>query len=468
MNKKFVIKYNVKKDKGGFCMDALYVRQSVDKKDSISIEAQIEMCAVQARGEYTVFADKGFSGKNTNRPAFKNMLSHIRNKTIDRIIVYRIDRLSRSIADFSAFWQELEKYGVEFLSVNEKFDTSSPIGRAMLYIIMSFAQLERETIAERVRDNYFARFKRGVWTGGPAPLGFDIVKEKLNGKKVSYLRENAMIEVVKAVFNTYCSGESLYYTAEKAGILCPDKYWDSRAVSRIIRNPIYAACNSDVYWYYVEKGAEVQNEETEFNGINAAMLTGKEGGCAKKLSIAGHRGVIPPDIFLNCNRRLDLNSAVCVNTYGRQSVLSGLLKCDKCGKGIKIVSSGKKRYMFCSKGCTGAKCFDIDELEKEITSDVDNVIKYYLSSYSENIEKSEIKSRINNLIKAIEEGGVSVKYINERIKNLEELKNNFPENKYQFDLNIKDMPFEQKKRLLSLLIEKIILNGKTVHIFYGF
>ena len=75
-------------------MDVLYVRQSVDKKDSISIEAQIEMCAVQARGEYTVFADKGFSGKNTNRPAFKNMLSHIRNKTIDRIIVYRIDRLS--------------------------------------------------------------------------------------------------------------------------------------------------------------------------------------------------------------------------------------------------------------------------------------------------------------------------------------------------------------------------------------
>ena len=124
--------------------------------------------------------------------------------------------------------------------------------------------------------------------------------------------------------------------------------------------------------------------------------------------------------------------------------------------------------MFCSKGCIGAKCFDIDELEKEITSDVDNVIKYYLSSYSENIEKSEIESRINNLIKAIEEGGVSVKYINERIKNLEELKNNFPENKYQFDLNIKDMPFEQKKRLLSLLIEKIILNGKTVHIFYGF
>ena len=87
---------------------------------------------------------------------------------------------------------------------------------------------------------------------------------------------------------------------------------------------------------------------------------------------------------------------------------------------------------------------------------------------NENIEKIEIESRINNLIKAIEEGGVSVKYINERIKNLEELKYNFTDNKNQFKLKIKGMSFEEKKLLLSLLIEKIILNGKTVHIFYGF
>ncbi len=465
-NKNPVFKYKYKKEQSGFCMDAIYVRQSVDKKDSISIEAQIEFCALEAKGEYTVFADKGFSGKNFNRPAFKNMLSQIRNKNIDRIIVYRLDRLSRSIADFSSFWQEIEKYGVEFLSVNEKFDTSSPIGRAMLYIIMSFAQLERETIAERIRDNYFARFKRGVWTGGPAPLGFDIVKDISNGKKVSYLKENSYISVIKLIFKLYFQGESLSFTAKEASVLCPEKYWDSRAVSRIIRNPVYASCNSDVYWYYAEKGVEVQNDEKEFNGINAAMLTGKEGGCDKKLSIAGHKGIIEPDVFLNCNRRLDLNSAVCVNTYGKQSILSGLLKCGKCGKGIKIISSGKKRYMFCSKGCTGAKCFDIEELEKEIIIDAQNVIKQY--SFSENIEKIEIENRINNLVKALEEGGVSAKYINERIKNLEELKYNFTDNKNQFKLKIKGMSFEEKKLLLSLLIEKIILNGKTVHIFYGF
>ena len=115
----------------------------------------------------------------------------------------------------------------------------------------------------------------------------------------------------------------------------------------------------------------------------------------------------------------------------------------------------------------GVKSFDIYELENEIIIDVDNVIKYYLSSYSENIEKIEIESRINNLVKAIEEGGVSVKYINERIKNLEELKNNYSESKSFFDLNIKNLDFEKKKLLLSLMIEKIILNGKTAQIFYG-
>ena len=166
-------------------MDAIYARQSVDKKDSISIEAQIEKCVFESAGDYIIFSDKGFSGKNMNRPSFKKMMSLIKKGGINRIIVYRIDRISRSIADFSGFWQILEKNGVDFLSVNERFDTSTPIGRAMLYIVMSFAQLERETIAERVRDNYYARLKRGVWTGGTPPLGFSPKHVLINGKSLS-------------------------------------------------------------------------------------------------------------------------------------------------------------------------------------------------------------------------------------------------------------------------------------------
>ena len=104
-------------------MDFIYARQSADKKDSISIETQIEKCLSESSGEYKVFCDRGYSGKNFNRPEFKVMLNEVKKGSAEKIIVYRIDRLSRSISDFSYFWNILEKNNVGFVSVNEKFDT---------------------------------------------------------------------------------------------------------------------------------------------------------------------------------------------------------------------------------------------------------------------------------------------------------------------------------------------------------
>ena len=135
-------------------MDAIYARQSVEKLDSLSIEAQIDLCRKLSSGEVLVFEDRGFSGKNTNRPGFQSLMEGVQNGTIQRIFVYRLDRFSRSIADFGRVWEVLEKHSVAFVSVTEQFDTGSPMGRAMLNIIMTFAQLERETTAQRVKDNY--------------------------------------------------------------------------------------------------------------------------------------------------------------------------------------------------------------------------------------------------------------------------------------------------------------------------
>ena len=135
-------------------MDAIYARQSIDKKDSLSIEGQIEYCRRYAGEGALVFQDKGFSGKNTKRPAFMELMQAVEAGQIQKILVYRLDRFSRSIADFSRLWEILQQYGVEFQSVTEQFDTSSPMGRAMLNIVLVFAQLERETTAERVKDNY--------------------------------------------------------------------------------------------------------------------------------------------------------------------------------------------------------------------------------------------------------------------------------------------------------------------------
>ena len=189
-------------------MVAIYARQSLDKKDSLSIEGQIELCQKFAGEEARVFQDKGFSGKNIKRPAFQELMDQVRAGSIQKILVYRLDRFSRSIADFSQIWAELERHGVEFQSVTEQFDTSSPMGRAMLNVVMTFAQLERETTAERVKDNYYHRFHLGAWPGGPAPYGFDLVKiQDQDGRLVSTLKANDKATVVQRIFEAYAAPE---------------------------------------------------------------------------------------------------------------------------------------------------------------------------------------------------------------------------------------------------------------------
>ena len=190
-------------------MDAIYARQSVEKQDSISIETQIEYCKRYAGDEPLIFHDKGFSGKNTNRPAFQQLMEAVEAGQVSRVIVYRLDRFSRSIADFSQIWAMLEQHNVEFMSVTENFDTSSPMGRAMLNIVLVFAQLERETTAERVRDNYQHRFALGAWPGGPAPYGFDLTKiSDGSGRQVSSLIANNNAPVVRRIFELYAQEET--------------------------------------------------------------------------------------------------------------------------------------------------------------------------------------------------------------------------------------------------------------------
>ena len=133
--------------------DCIYARQSVDRKDSISIESQIDFCKYELKGgNCRVFKDKGYSGKNTDRPEFQKLLGEIRKGKVRRVIVYKLDRISRSILDFATMMELFQEYDVEFVSSTEKFDTSTPMGRAMLNICIVFAQLERETIQKRVTD----------------------------------------------------------------------------------------------------------------------------------------------------------------------------------------------------------------------------------------------------------------------------------------------------------------------------
>ena len=128
-------------------IDAIYARQSVDKKDSISIESQIEFCKYELKGgNCKEYKDKGYSGKNTERPQFQQLMQDIESGLVRKVVVYKLDRISRSILDFANMMELFQRYNVEFVSSTEKFDTSTPMGRAMLNICIVFAQLERETI----------------------------------------------------------------------------------------------------------------------------------------------------------------------------------------------------------------------------------------------------------------------------------------------------------------------------------
>ena len=144
-------------------MDAIYARQSIDKADSISIDSQIEFCRFECKNQpHTIYADKGYSGKNTDRPEFQRMMADIRNGKIHRIVCYKLDRCSRSVLDFTTLMEELQKYDVAFVSCTEKFDTGSPIGRAMLNICIVFAQLERETIQQNPSKAWFGLFGSAI------------------------------------------------------------------------------------------------------------------------------------------------------------------------------------------------------------------------------------------------------------------------------------------------------------------
>ena len=138
-------------------MIAIYCRQSIDKKDSISIEQQEECCKKRLfkNTDFKVYKDKGYSGANTKRPGFVRLLKDIEKGNIAKVIVYKVDRISRSLKDFIDIYSDFEKHSVEFESCSEQFDTSTAMGKATLQIIMVFAELERNMIKKRVTDNFY-------------------------------------------------------------------------------------------------------------------------------------------------------------------------------------------------------------------------------------------------------------------------------------------------------------------------
>ncbi len=484
---------------------AIYARQSVEKKDSLSIEGQIELCKTEAQGSIRIFEDKGFSGKNTKRPAFEQLMAEIEAGKVSRLVCYRLDRVSRSILDFGKIWDNLSRHSVEFVSVNEKFDTSTPVGRAMLYIIMVFAQLERETIAERIKDNYYQRVKKGAWPGGPAPYGFQIADRRQRG--ICTLEPAPEMETAKRVFSLYAeSGMSLGKVAERLtrdGIPAAKRaFWDSISVYRILRNPVYVRADTDVYIYYKNKGLIIYNEPEEFNGENGGVIIGKRLSNERKytdlsehlFAISSHAGVIDSDQFLTCQYRLDGNRQIKNTGKGKYTWLSGLLHCADCGYSLRVLkdrSSGGKLRLICSGRthyhiCNARHTEAVRDVEAYVEQDLIRYLKEGIESESRpepgadqndlKLSLYKIEEQISNLVNALAEGNsITVKYINEKMSRLERERESILKSltksvatriPLQFTVDFTSLSFEDKKAIAAMLIKSVNCSPNGISISY--
>lgn len=374
--------------------NAVYARQSVEKKDSLSIDGQIDLCRKAADEELHIYKDAGYSGKNTQRPDFQRLIADIQADKIGKLYVYRLDRFSRSVADFGRLWEILKAHGVEFVSVSENFDTTSPMGRAMLHIIMVFAQLERETTAERVKDNYYRRAALGAWPGGPAPYGFQIGKMLDEaGRTVSTLTiDPDSASIVRRIYEEYAKdGTSLRTIASQLteeGIPAPRRsFWDNVTLSRILHNPVYVMADEQVRLYYHALGTIVTSAPEDFDGIHGLSLYGKRDRSARKytdvhdhrLSVLNSLGFIPSDLWLQCQQKLSQNRQLSREGKGKYSWLTGLMKCADCGYSIKINCIDGKLYMICSgrsnyKICSASIKVQVAELEASVSAAIQSML----------------------------------------------------------------------------------------------
>lgn len=352
---------------------AVYSRKSKFTGKGESIENQIELCrqyirlnvGMDAAEKALVYEDEGFSGGNMERPQFKKMMADAEKGKFAAVVVYRLDRISRNIGDFAKLIERLNELNVSFVSIKEQFDTSSPMGRAMMYIASVFSQLERETIAERIRDNMYELAKTGRWLGGVTPTGYaseNVESFTIDGKvkkacKLKLVADEA--ELVRQIFRLFLEKGSLTKTETylyQNG--CKSK--NGKAFSRftikgILSNPVYMVADQTAYAYFIEHGASIYAPEARFDGQYGVMpynRTVQKSGKAHKMrdmsewviAVGKHTGIIESEDWIEAQKRLEENRTKGYRRpRGSTALLSGVLLCKNCGAFMRPKLSGRCR-----------------------------------------------------------------------------------------------------------------------------
>ncbi len=508
---------------------AIYSRKSKFTGKGESIGNQVELCKEYIRMHYgenqsiVVYEDEGFSGGNLNRPDFKKMMDAAKKRKFKAIIVYRLDRISRNISDFAGLIEELSHLDIAFLSIKEQFDTGTPMGRAMMYIASVFSQLERETIAERIRDNMHELAKTGRWLGGTTPTGYESEAVKsitIDGKakkacKLKVIPEEA--EIIKQIYDLYVETDSQTMTETelmKRGIKTKNgKYFTRFSIKAILQNPVYVIADKEAYDYFVKVNADLFSDREAFDGVHGIMAynrTEQEKGKTTVfrpanewiVSVGQHQGLISGKEWVLVQESLERNK---IKAYHKprsnEALITGLLYCS-CGSRMypklsrRKTADGKPIYTYVCKMkersqrtiCNGknvngnALDMAIIEQVKLLEEDTGTFIeqlersrKFYTGNrenYKEQLlvlqqEKAEVEKKIEGFVDSLLELGDSVaknhvaKRIEQLNKQLEEINARIVELEgLTSRQQLSDIEFDVLRQLLSVFQSSI--DGMTI------
>ncbi len=362
----------------------IYSRKSKWTGRGESVENQIDMCREyiyhnieNADGAKIIeYEDEGYSGKNMKRPQFQKMMEEIEAGNCNYLVCYKLDRLGRNIADLANLVETLNRLNVSFISIKERFDTSTPIGKAMLYFAGVLAQMEREQIAERVRDNMIMLARKGRWLGGNTPLGFRAVEEEMvsvNGKNKKSFRlaiHEEEIKTARFIFKEYLEKQSLigivrYFAGHGIKTKRGNEY-TTTAIRDILTNPVYCTADQEAFQFFWNLGCQVCMDQEEADGkhgliayakTSSSQYKNRENSPEKWIIAKGrHKGIISGRDFSKIQNLILKNS----KGGGRRhtphnpvSLLSGLLYCS-CGHPMRpknysssqLTAAGERRFSY--------------------------------------------------------------------------------------------------------------------------
>jgi len=402
---------------------ALYCRVSTDEQaeHGFSIDNQkerlIAFCKSQGWDQYRLYIDDGYTGTNMDRPALQRLIKHIKEKKIDTVIVYKLDRLSRKQRDVLYLLEDVfDKNNVVFKSATEPFDTSTPLGKAMLGILAVFAQLERDTIIERLSTGQKLRVKSGKFSGGRIPFGY--VYNSQTGKFEVSPHEAFL---VREVYKKYLQGYSLSDLSDWIESQTSARYWDHARIRDMLTRETYTG----VMPYGTLRSTEIAPpiiERELWEQVQQEMVRRREGFTPKG-----------------------------------EYLLSGLLRCAECGSSFIHVIRKKGPYVYYLYGCRSQHqrpkkvprrapkqaCTvgyrNREELESWVIEQVKRIARLDAEEFEHqiaNIETnsdetedtlrdlrknlSDIEHKLNRWYEAFEEGTIDATQLRDRIKHLEE------------------------------------------------